>query len=404
MDPVQNPFNPGAGHQPPALTGRDGQLKEFSTACGRLEAGRGVQSFFLIGLRGVGKTVLLKVFQQKANERDWKTAFKEIKDNTSLTKTLADMSKSVLEAMSTTRRVKKRLRRALGALRGFTLTFPDGSAVNLNFAALPGVADSGDLSSDLGDLLVEVGEAAREQHTCVAFFLDEIQFAKEAELSALIAALHRVSQDNVPLIVIGAGLPQFPGKAGNALPYAERLLRFPRIGALDRTASDKALLDPAKEAGIAFEDDALELIFERSEGYPYFVQEYGLQAWNVATQSPITFSDVVKAEAAVREELDQSFFNVRIGRASNNERRYMRAMAELGPGEHRSGAVAKLLGQKTSQVSLFRDNLIKKGLVHDSRYGYVAFTVPQFDDYMRRHHPFHAAQQIPPAPKNAGKP
>jgi hypothetical protein len=392
MDALSNPYTPGAGTRPPALTGRDDQLAHFELLLGRLERRRPERSMLISGLRGVGKTVLLTTFEDLALERGWFPAISEIRHDTELRPLVARMARRVLLAMSRTERNKDRARRALGVLKAFTLKTPDGFELSIDVDALTGIADSGDLEDDLGDLLVEVGEAASEAGSGVVLLLDEIQFLDRASLEALIAALHRVAQRELPLALVGGGLPSIPRLAGEAKSYAERLFTFPRIGGLTEAAATEALVLPAREEGVEFDAPAVGRILELSEGYPYFLQEYGRHVWQLAAESPIRQRDVEHAHPSVQGDLDEGFFSVRFERATAAERRYMAAMAAPGAGAQESGQVANRLGYSdTTRASVVRSNLIDKGLIYSPEYGLVDFTVPHFAAFMQRNFPLAAA-------------
>jgi hypothetical protein len=388
MDALSNPYTPGAGTKPPALAGRQEQLAHFELLLGRLERGKPERSMLISGLRGVGKTVLLTTFEDMALERGWFSAFSEIRHDTDLRPLVARMSKRVLLAMSRGERVRDRVGRALGVLKAFTIKTPDGFELSADIEALTGVADSGDLEEDLSDLLLELGRAAEEAGSGVVFLLDEIQFLDQASLEALIAALHRVAQRDLPLALVGGGLPSIPRLAGEAKSYAERLFTFPRIGSLSESAASEALVLPARAEGVEFEDAAVERILELSEAYPYFLQEYGRHVWRVAAESPIGIGDVEHAHPNAQEDLDEGFFAVRFERATPAERRYMAAMAAIGPGARESGQVAQRLGlSDPTRVSVVRGSLIDKGLIFSPEYGLVDFTVPHFAAFMQRNFP-----------------
>jgi hypothetical protein len=388
MDALTNPYTPGAGTKPPALTGRDEQLEHFDLLLGRLQKGRPERSMLITGLRGVGKTVLLTTFEGKGEDREWFPAFSEVRHDTELRPLIARMSRRVLLGMSRAERAKDRARRALGVLKAFTVKTPEGLEFSIDVDALTGVADSGDVEEDVTDLLVELGEAARDARSGVIFLLDEIQLLDQPSLEALISALHRVAQRELPLALVGGGLPSIPRLAGEAKSYAERLFRFPRIGRLDEDAARDALILPARAEGVEYEDAAVNRILELSEGYPYFLQEYGRHVWQAAAESPIRAGDVERAHPLVLADLDEGFFTVRFERATDAERRYMAAMAALGDGPQQSGQVAKRLGYAdTGKTSVTRSNLIEKGLIYSPEYGLVDFTVPHFGDFMRRNFP-----------------
>lgn len=387
MDPVRNPYTPGAGTKPPALTGRDPELEHFRVLIGRLQAGRHEKSMLITGLRGVGKTVLLNTFSDIGTDQGWFAANTEIRQNTQLSSVMARLTRRVLLEMSAVERLQDRARRALGVLRAFVVRYGEAE-IRIDVDAIPGMADSGDPEDDLADLLTEVGRAAQEGGTGVVYFMDEVQFLEREDLEALIAALHRASQEGLPVTVVGAGLPLLPRLVGEARSYAERLFDFRSIGSLDEAAACAALVLPAHEEDVEWEQDALDVALGYSDGYPYFLQEYGKHAWLVADESPISRSDVERAHPTVLNELDEGFFHVRVERATDAERRYMAAMADLGDGRQRSGAIASRLGHgSSSAISLTRDSLLKKGLIYSPAHAYVDFTVPQFAAFIRRNYP-----------------
>ncbi len=342
----------------------------------------------ITGLRGVGKTVLLTTFEAKSEDHGWYPALSEIRHDTQLRPLIGRMARRVLFAMSRTERLKDRTRRALRVLKAFTVKTPEGLEFSIDVDALTGVADTGDLEEDLTDLLVELGQAARDSETGVVFLLDEIQFLDQRSLEALISALHRVAQRELPLALVGGGLPSIPRLAGEAKSYAERLFRFPRIGPLPEQAAREALILPAREQSVEYEDAAVARILALTEGYPYFLQEYGRHVWQAAADTPIRAADVDRAHALVQADLDEGFFTVRFERATDAERRFMSAMAALGDGPQQSGQIATQLGYTdTGKTSVTRSNLIDKGLIYSPEYGQVDFTVPHFADFMRRNFP-----------------
>jgi len=342
----------------------------------------------ITGLRGVGKTVLLNTFEAIAEERRFRTAKAEITHETEFRPLIARLARRALLAISPARRMKERARRAAAVFKAFTLRTPEGLEIGVDVEAMIGRGDSGDLGDDLSDLFLALGEAAKEHETGVVFLLDEIQFLDRAELEALIAALHQVAQRELPLTLTGAGLPQLPALTGAAKSYAERLFRFPTIDRLDEQAARDALELPARAEGVDYERKATERTLELTEGYPYFLQEYGKHAWNVAPGPSITLADVERAHELAQLELDESFFRVRIGRATKAELAYLAAMASLGTGPYRSGEVASALGRAGPEsVAPTRARLIEKGLIYSPSYGLNEFTVPHFDAYIRRSFP-----------------
>lgn len=340
------------------------------------------------GLRGVGKTVLLGAFRDKALERGWVTVETEVSKNSDFADRMTRHARRALLGISSDERWKDRGRKAAATLKSFSLTFsPDGSvATGFRADALPGVADSGELADDLTDLMVALGEAAQEVATGVVFLFDEVQYFNVQEFEALIAALHKTVQRALPITMVGAGLPQIPRLAGDAKSYSERLFTFPTIGRLSERDSAAALVLPAEQEGVTFEPSAVARVIEYTEGYPYFIQEFGRIAWDHAKESTVGIDDVAGVVPLVEDKLDESFFRVRADRTTPLELQYMRAMAELGPEAHRAAAVAEVLGRTSEQLGPTRSSLIEKGLLYTPGHGLAAFTVPQFDRYMRRNH------------------
>ena len=384
MDELDNPFRPGAGAPPPALVGRDELVEKFRLTVGRAVRKRPGKSVMPIGLRGVGKTVLLNTFIEVAEQEGLKVGYIEAPETGDLRRLLAVRLRKILLDLDRAGKVSRAVRRALGALGSFTYNLPDGTSITLNIDALAGVADSGDLSDDLTDLLVEAGRAAEDRETGIVLAIDEVQYLGSDELAALISAIHRTVQLNLPVVLVGAGLPQLPGLTGNAKSYAERLFEFPRIDSLDDTQARDVLRLPANDQGVAFESDALDELLARTHGYPYFLQEWGYEVWNVAAASPITSDDVRDAAPLVQAKLDDNFFKVRMDRLTPAERTYLHAMADLGPGPHRSGDVAARMNVQVESVAPRRSALIRKGMVYSPAHGDTAFTVPMFDEFLRR--------------------
>ena len=388
MDPSTNPYTPNAGAQPPVLVGREGELAAFDVLLGRLAAGRTEQSLIVVGLRGVGKTVLLGEFRRRALDREWRTVELEVAkwDDEQFRAGLAREIRRVLHRIGAAGRWTELAKRAAGALKSFSLRIdPEGRlTVGLDVAPAAGFADSGDLSADLTDLLVSVGEAAREQRTGVVLLLDEIHFLDRIQMEALIAALHRTVQHALPITAAAAGLPQIHELVGNAKTYAERLFKFLEIGRLEDDEAERVLRDPAAQLDVVFTAEALEHGVSFSEGYPYFLQEFGQAAWNLATGSEITGRDARNARIAVEEKLDSGFFKVRLDRATELQKAYLRAMAELGSGPQLARDVAAMLGRSSTQCGPTRKQLIDKGLLYSTDHGYAAFTVPKFDEYLKR--------------------
>ncbi len=387
MDPILNPYAPGAGTPPPELAGRDELRESLHIAVERVRRGLPTKSALMVGLRGVGKTVLLDRLRNDAEAKGIQTMRIEAPEGRSLPAMLAPQLRLALIRLSRLERATDLARRALSGLAGFAraLKMKYGDIeVGIDFEPEPGLADNGDLEHDLQSLLEVAGQAAKAAQTALALFIDELQYVEEDQLAALITALHRVAQRQLPVILIGAGLPQLRGQMGRAKSYAERLFEFPEIGALPREAAIRALAKPAQDAGVEFQPEALDQIVIETHGYPYFLQEWGKHVWETASQSPITLDDVKQARASAIAALDESFFRVRFDRLTPSEKRYLRAMAELGAGPHRSGDIAEKLSRSSQSLGPTRASLINKGMIWSPNHGDTAFTVPLFDEFMRR--------------------
>ena len=387
MNRVDNPYAPGAGTPPPELAGRDELLEIVRIAIERIRQRRPAKSLLMVGLRGVGKTVLLDAMRERAEAAGIHTVRIEAPEGRSLPAMLAPQLRTALLRLSRVEQAKAAARRGLRALAGFAkalkVKFGD-IEVGLDLDPEPGLADNGDLEQDLTTLLETVGEAASGAGTALVLFIDEMQYVAEPQLEALITALHRCAQRKLPITLVGAGLPQLRARMGRAKSYAERLFDFPEVGALPERAAREALSKPASQQGVAFEPGALKEIIETTHGYPYFLQEWGKHCWDVAERSPITLRDAVRASHEVTAALDESFFRVRFDRLTPTEKLYLRAMADLGPGPHRSGDIADRLGRKVTSLAPIRSELITKGMVWSPSHGDTAFTVPLFDQFMRR--------------------
>ena len=341
----------------------------------------------MVGLRGVGKTVLLDRLREEAGAAGIHTLRMEAPEGRSLPGILAPALRQALLRLSRSEQAKAVAQRALRGLVGFAKALKvryEDIEMNLDFEPEPGLADSGDLELDLQDLLEAAGEAAQGAGTALAIFLDEMQYVKEEELAALITALHRGAQQGLSVILVGAGLPQLRGRMGNAKSYAERLFDFPEIGPLSVEEAKLAIRKPVQDEDCEVTPEALDKIVEVTRRYPYFLQEWGKHSWDAADASPITLEDVEMASATAIVALDQSFFLVRFDRLTPSEKRYLRAMAELGPGPHRSGDIAEALGREVTSLGPTRANLINKGMIYSPSHGDTAFTVPLFDEFMRR--------------------
>lgn len=351
----------------------------------------------ITGLRGVGKTVLLGAFESRARASGWVTVTAEITKNEDFGPRMGSMVRRALFQVAPKARWTDKLRQAAGALKSFSITVaPDGSVTaGIDIEPLEGTADSGHLADDLTDLLVALGEAAQERETGIAFLVDEVQFLRVNEFEALIAGLHRTVQRQLPITLVGAGLPQLPRLAGEAKSYAERLFKFPRIGQLTPPQAEAALAEPAADQDVNYDPGAIDVIVDYTEGYPYFLQEYGKIVWDLAPEhEPISEAVAREAQRAVEAKLDESFFRVRAERVTELELQYLRAMAELGPGEQAAGDVAAVMNRTSDQLGPTRARLIDKGLIYTTSHGHGDFTVPQFDRYMRRNH-----ELAPPPPR-----
>ncbi len=399
MDPVRNPYAPGAGTRPPELAGRREILDAASIAIQRVQAGRFAKSFIFIGLRGVGKTVLLNEVTRIADRLGCKTLYVEATDRKPLALLLVPQLRQLLLSLDTMAKATDATKRGLRVLKSFVNSVSvkvDGVDLGLSIPPETGVADSGDLQTDLTALFVAVGEAAKSRKTTILIAIDELQYLTEEELSALIMAVHRAcSQLELPVILAGAGLPQLVGQMGTSRSYAERLFNYPPVGPLNSIDARTAIKEPAAREGVKYTSKALDEIVRMSEGYPYFLQEWGYHAWDIAKGPDIKEADALAAHTSTIASLDKNFFKVRLDRLTPTEKNYLRAMAELGPGPHRSGDIAEKLGVLVSSVAPLRSGLIKKGMIYSQSHGETSFTVPLFDQYMKR--------AIPEIPKKAKK-
>jgi hypothetical protein len=395
MDPVRNPYAPGAGQRPPELAGRDRELEQFDVVLERVARGRPERSLVLTGLRGVGKTVLLNALRSQAIGRLWGTGKIEARPDQSLRRPLVGALHMAVRELAPRHRDPSRVEAFLGVLKAFAMrSNPDGAKLRerwqpgIDVAATSGRADTGDIEVDLVELLVDAAGVARDVGVGIAVFVDEMQDVTEPDVSALCASCHELSQQGLPLVIVGAGLPHLPAVLSASKSYSERLFRYVRIDRLDRAAADQALEAPAAEEDVSFENAALEALYAATEGYPYFVQAYGKVTWDHALRSPVTVADVLVASPEAEAELAVGFFGSRYERATPAERDYLRAMAALSEttdGAVPTGDVAVHLERKPSSLSPARDSLIKKGLVYSAERGTIAFTVPHFGTYLRKH-------------------
>ena len=387
MDPVSNPYAPGAGSPPPELAGRDEIREKIRIATERIRKGLPAKSILLVGLRGVGKTVLLDRMRDDTEAAGIHTIRIEAPEGRSLPALIAPQLRIALLRLSRNEKAKDLARRGLRALAGFARALKvkyEDIEVGLDFEPEPGLADNADLEHDLQELLETVGAAAQRAGTALIMFVDELQYVPEEQLAALITALHRAAQRRLPLALVGAGLPQLRGRMGKAKSYAERLFDFPEVGPLSATAAKIAIAKPAAAQKVKIEDAALGLILKKTHCYPYFLQEWGKHTWDTAAASPINRKDVNVASKSAVAALDESFFRVRFDRLTPAEKKYLRAMAELGPGPHRSGDIAETLKRDVTKLGPTRNQLIAKGMIWSPNHGDTAFTVPLFDEFMRR--------------------
>ncbi|MDE0304238.1 MAG: ATP-binding protein [Albidovulum sp.] len=387
MNPQINPYAPGAGTPPPELAGRDTILAEAQTAIQRNRLGKSAKSFIFVGLRGVGKTVLLNEVQTIAENEGAITDFLEVSVNEPLSVSIIATLRAALLKLDRVKGVSDKVKRGLRVLKSYVGSIKvkyETVEFSVDIDAETGTADSGKLSRDLADLFIAAGDAAKARETAIVILIDEIQNLPSDEFEALIMAIHRTDQKQLPLMIVGAGLPLLIKLTGDAKSYSERLFDFPEIGPLDDVEASRALVAPAKEAGVAFDEAAVRRIIDRTKGYPYFLQEWGYQAWNCANITPITAQDVEQAEQRIVERLDKNFFRSRYERLSDPQKAYLLAMAQLGPGPHKTGGIAETMGKTSSQLAPVRDALITNGMIFSPRYGYAAFTVPLFDEFMRR--------------------
>jgi len=386
MDPVRNPYSPGAGTQPPALVGRDELLREFEITLRRIKEGRSSKSLMPTGLRGVGKTVLLNKFAEQARALEYKIALVEAPESGNFIPLIAGELTSVLHDLDRLGALSSAVKRALRVVKSFSLTLSSQGLPTFEVGIDPemGKADSGDLTRDLTDVVVALGEAAAARNVGLLIAIDEVQYLSELELAALITAVHRTAQINLPVVLVGTGLPQLPALAGQAKSYSERLFDFPKVDSLADAEAREAIQRPAREMGVEFSESALHEITRLTHGYPYFIQEWAYHVWNRAEASPISITDVRSVHAFVTEKLDNNFFRVRFDRMTPTERRYLRALASLGPGPHRSGEIAERYGAKVQSVAPLRSGLISKGMIYSAQHGDTAFTVPLFDEFMLR--------------------
>jgi hypothetical protein len=382
MDPINNPYSPGAGVPPPELAGRESILQAAENMIKRVKNGHATQSQILLGLRGVGKTVLLNRIDQIAENLGCETSIFEADMDRTLPQLLTQQLHRLLLKLDRRKRMGDEVKKAFALLQAFAAIFR--VHVGEFQVGVAGATATGDLSIDLTDLLVAIGEAAKARNTVAVILVDEVQYIAKDDLGALIMALHKISQRKLPLLFFGAGLPQLAQLAGDAKSYSERLFTYPEVGPLDVESARKALVEPARREGIEYDEKALELILKETEGYPFFLQVWGSHIWQEAKGSPIKVSDARKASKSAVTALDEGFFKVRFERLTERQQQYARAMAEFGNEPANSTAVANQLGITVKKAAPVRDEVIKKGMAYSPKRGLIAFTVPKFDEYMKR--------------------
>jgi len=388
MKALTNPYTPNAGAEPQAVVGRDDQLESFTLLLARIEAGRTEQSMIITGLRGVGKTVLLGQFRTKALERDWVVVELEVSknDESEFRRDMASRLRTALFELSPRARWTERFRHAAAVLQSLTLSVDAKGtwSAGLDVDAVEGFADHQNLALDLTDVFLAIGQAASEGGRGVVLLFDEIQFLNKQQLEAVIEALHKMVQRKLPITLVGAGLPQIAELAGDAKSYAERLFTFPAIDVLAPEDARTALSRPAQDEGARYTDEALSEAVTITGGYPYFLQELGYAVWTVAEGPVISRDDVLAAVPGYEAKLDESFFRVRLDRATALQRSYLRAMAQLGPQPHKASDVAEVMRRTSQNLAPTRAELINMGLLYTPEHGYAAFTVPHFDRFIMR--------------------
>jgi hypothetical protein len=387
MDAVRNPFAPGAGSRPPELAGRETILQDARTAIQRALIGKPSRSQMLLGLRGVGKTVLLSKIEEIAEAAGHITSSIEAPEGKALSELLVPKINQALRKFSTAENAKAKAHQALRALRSFAsafkLSYGDAS---ISVDPEVGVADSGDMEADLPELFVRVGEAAKAAGKAWTLLIDEVQYLRSEDLAALIVALHKINQKDLPVLFFGAGLPQVAALSGDAKSYAERLFHYPAVGALEEADAKTAIRQPIEDEGESIDDEALEEILAKTKGYPYFLQEWGYQCWNIADGPRIRTEDASRATGEATKRLDDGFFKVRFDRLTPKEREYVIAMAKLGAGPYRSSDVAVALNETHQSLGPRRSQIISKGMIYSPSHGDIAFTVPMFNEYLLRNY------------------
>lgn len=397
MNLFTNPYAPGAGNSPPALVGRDDLIGHTELALNRVLLGHHDKGLILTGLRGVGKTVLLNTMEDKAERLDIVSIFLEAPEDGSFIQKLGRELGAALVALERRGALSEKVSRAMRVFKSFSITAGIDGSLSFGVKIEPerGIADKNDTELDLRDVFLAIGDAAKDRNTALFLAIDELQYLSRADLSALVISAHRAVQRKLPIVIAGAGLPNLPALAGDAKTYAERLFEFREIGSLAERDVRRAIEEPAALQDVRFAEDALQAIIEKTQGYPYFVQEWAHDSWKIAPRSPISLEDVTHASQMVQDRLDRSFFRVRFDRLTPKEQQFLRAMAELGPGAHATGDVAKVAGGTSStNISRLRDSLIRKGMIYAPDYGALAFTVPLFDQFMKRALPLQAIDAV----------
>ncbi len=384
MESYKNPYRPGAGTKPLVLAGRENEIEKGRNLLLSVKHGAPQRSLMLYGLRGVGKTVLLNEMESIAQSEGYLSEHLEMSENDDFRRIIAKSCRKILLSLSRLENIKDKCIGALGILKAFSLVIPDGPELKIDVEAATGIGDTGDLDSDLVDLMVSIGETAKDANRYIVFFIDEVQYLSEKAVSGLIASSHRIAQKNLPVVFICAGLPQIAALSGDAKSYAERLFEFIPIGELRNGSDREALIGPASSQGVTFSDDAVNVLCEEAKGYPYFIQEFGRHSWDLAKDSPISEEVAVNASITAIDTLDDSFFKVRMDRATTAEREFMKAMAYIGTGIYKSTDVAEKLGKKINSIGPVRAQLISKGFIYSPQHGEVAFSVPLYDEYIRR--------------------
>lgn len=387
MDAVRNPFAPGAGSRPPELAGREAILQDAETAIQRALIGKPSRSQILLGLRGVGKTVLLNKIEEMAETAGHVASAIEAPEGKTLSELLVPKINQALHKLSISENAKARVQKALQALRSFASAFKVSYGdTSISVDPEVGVADSGEIEEDLPELFIRVGEAAKAAGKAWTLLIDEVQYLRSEDLAALIVAIHKANQKNLPVLFFGAGLPQVAALSGNAKSYAERLFHYPAVGALEAVDAETAIRQPIEDEDENIDDDAITEILEKTKGYPYFLQEWGYQCWNIAAGPRITLEDAVKAAGEATKRLDEGFFKVRFDRLTLKEREYVIALAKLGTGPYRSSDVADALNETLQSLGPRRATIISKGMIYSPSHGDIAFTVPMFSEYLIRNY------------------